>query len=65
MKIGLFFQEITFIIEFPGSNFLQPPFFIGGKLDVQVANLILATVNFEPGRYLTQHAICHTIIIRL
>ena len=65
MKIGLFFQEITFITEFPGSNLLQPKFFIGGELDVQVANLILATVNFEPRRYLTQHAICHTMIIWL
>ena len=48
MKIGLFFQEITFTTEFPGSNFLLPPFFIGGKLDFQVTNLLLATVNFEP-----------------
>ena len=30
VKIGLFFQEITFITEF------------------RVANLLLATVNFEP-----------------
>ena len=49
MKIDLFFQEfITFITEFPGSNLLLPRFFIGGKLDFQVANLLLATVNFEP-----------------
>ena len=48
MKIGLFFQEITFITEVPGSNFLLPTFFIGGKLDFQEANLLLATVNFEP-----------------
>ena len=50
MKIGLFFQEITFIIEFPGSNFLLPTFLIGGKWDFQEANLLLATVNFESWR---------------
>ena len=48
MKIGLFFQEITFITEFPGSNFLLPTLLTGGKWDFQVADLLLATVNFEP-----------------
>ena len=48
MKFGLFFQEITFITKFPGSNFLLPTFLTGGKWDFQVANLLLATVNFEP-----------------
>ena len=48
MKIGLFFQEITFRTEFPGSNFLLPTFLTGGKWDFEVANLLLATVNFEP-----------------
>ena len=54
MKIGLFFQEITLITEFPGSNFspgsnfLLPTFLAGGKWDFPVANLLLATVNFEP-----------------
>ena len=48
MKIGLFFQEITFRTEFPGSNLLLPIFLTGGKLDFEVANLLLATVNFEP-----------------
>ena len=48
MKIGLFFQEITFITEFPDSNFLLPTFLTGGKWDFQVAELLLATVNFEP-----------------
>ena len=48
VKIGLVFQEITFIPEFPGSNFLLPTFLTGGKWDFQVANLLLATVNFEP-----------------
>ena len=31
MKIGLFFQEITFITEFPGSNFLLPKYLIGAN----------------------------------
>ena len=48
MKIGLFCQEITFMTEFPGSNILPPTFLTGGKSDFQVANLLLATVNFEP-----------------
>ena len=48
VKIGLFFQEITFITEFPGSNVLLPKFLTGGKWDFRVANLLLATVNFEP-----------------
>ena len=38
VKIGLFLQEIT----------LLPTFLTGSKLDFQVANLLLATVNFEP-----------------
>ena len=45
MKIGLFFQEITFITEFPGSNFLLPTFLIGGKWDFQVADLLLLISN--------------------
>ena len=48
MKTDLFFQEITFITEFPVSNFLLPAFLAGGKWDFPVANLLLATVNFEP-----------------
>ena len=48
MKIGLFFQEITIRTEFPGSNFLLLTFLIGGKWDFEVANLLFATVNFEP-----------------
>ena len=42
MKIGLFFQETTFITEFPGSNFLLPTFLTGSKWDFQVANLLLS-----------------------
>ena len=45
---GLFFQEITFIAEFPSSNFLLPIYLEGGKRNFQVANFRLATVNFEP-----------------
>ena len=48
VKIGLFFQENTFTTEFPGSNFLLPTFITGGKWDFQMANLLLAIVNFEP-----------------
>ena len=51
MKIGLFCQEITLFTEFPGSNLLLPMFLTGGKWDFQVANLLLATVNFEPSEY--------------
>ena len=51
MKMGFFFQEITFITELHGSNFLLPNFLTGGKWDFQMANLLLATVNFEPWRH--------------
>ena len=63
MKIGLFFQEITFTTEFPGSNFLLPTFLTGGKWDFQVANLLLATVNFEPRkcRLLRVFTIAHVV----
>ena len=47
VKIGFFFQEITFITEFPGSNFMLPTFLTGRKWDFQVANLLFAIVNFE------------------
>ena len=53
MKIGLFFQVINFIIEFRGSNILLPTFVAGSKWDLPVANLLLATVNFEPWKYST------------
>ena len=43
VKIGLFSQEINFITEFSGSNFLLPTFLTGSKWDFQVANLLLAT----------------------
>ena len=48
VKIGLFFQENIFRTEFTGSNFLLPTFFTGGQWYFQVANLLLATVNFKP-----------------
>ena len=47
VKIGLFVQENTFIAEFPGSNPLLPTFLAGSKWDFPVANLLLATDNFE------------------
>ena len=47
----LVLPRITFITEFPGSNVLLPPFLTG----FQVADLLLATVNFEPcGSHLAQ-----------
>ena len=48
VKICFFFPESNFAIDFPGSSFLLPTFSTGGKYDFQVANLLLATVNFEP-----------------
>ena len=44
----MFFQEITFRTEFQGTNILLPTLLTGGKWDFEVANLLLATVNFEP-----------------
>ena len=42
-------KKIIFLTEYPGSNFLLPPYLTGGKWDFQVANLLLAsTANFEP-----------------
>ena len=48
VKIGFYFPEIHFAAFFPGSNFLLSTFPTGGKLDFQVVNLLLATVNFKP-----------------
>ena len=42
------FQEILSVTEFPGSSFLLPTIQTGSKWDFQVANLLLATVNFKP-----------------
>ena len=39
----------------PGSNFLLPTVLPGSKLNFQVANLLLATVNFEPCKYGSHH----------
>ena len=33
--------------RFPGSNFLLPTFLTDGNLGFQVANLLLASVNFK------------------
>ena len=43
----MFFQEITFITEFPGSNFLLPTIQTGSKWDFQVENLLLLILNPE------------------
>ena len=48
VKTGLLFQEIKVIKKFPGSNFLLPSFLTCGKWDLQVSDLLLATVNFKP-----------------
>ena len=48
MKICFYVPELNFAIDFPGSNFLLPPFSRSCKEDFQVANLLAATVNFEP-----------------
>ena len=47
MKMGLFFEEITFVTELLGSNFMQPRFLTGGKWDFQVANLLLPISNLD------------------
>ena len=65
VKMGLFFQEITFITELPGSNFLLPRFLTGGKWDFQVADLLLASANFEPcylSSIVTKPNIRHTLV---
>ena len=46
-SIGMFFQEITSITEFSGSNFLIPTIQTASKRDFQMADLLLAIVNFE------------------
>ena len=45
----------------PGSKFLLPTFSIGSKWNFQVANLPLATVNFEPCRRLLG---CETVPLK-
>ena len=55
VEIGLFFQEITFITEFHGSNFLLPTFLPGGKWDFQVANLLLLILNLGSTSSLFYH----------
>ena len=48
VKTGLFFQEIIFIMEFPGSNFLLPTFLTGGKWDFQVEICYLLLLISNP-----------------
>ena len=48
-EAGFFFIKIYFATEISGSTlFLLPAFSTGGKWYFQVANLLLATDNFEP-----------------
>ena len=63
VKTGLFFQEIIFITEFPGSNFLLPTFLTGAKWDFPVADLRLATVNFKPCPLQFEELICLSTFI--
>ena len=49
-KLASTSQKLLLTTEFPGSNFLLPTFSIGSTQDFQVANLQLATVNFEPAQ---------------
>ena len=44
----LVFPRNDSITKFLGRNFLLPTIYTGSKWDFQVANLLLATVNFEP-----------------
>ena len=46
----LVLQRNYFQNRIPGSNFLLPTFLTGGKWDFPVANLLLATVNFDSCR---------------
>ena len=48
VKSSLLFQEITFLTDSQEATVLLPTFLSGGKLSFQVANLLLAAVNFEP-----------------
>ena len=48
VKVSLFFQEITFITEFPSSNILLSAFLTGGKWGFQVAKLLFATLISNP-----------------
>ena len=57
MKIGMFFQEITSITEFPGSNVLLTLFLTGGKLDFKVANLLLLSTLLLPFIPLCKHLV--------
>ena len=55
-KIGFYFPDITLTTEFPGS-----------KWDFQVANLLLATLNFKPCPYILgipskDHARLHSTV---
>ena len=63
MKMNLFLQEITFITEFPGSNFLLLRFLTGGKWDFQVEDLLLATLSLIDTQYFSSVYLCDASIL--
>ena len=63
VKIGLLFQKISFRTEFPGSNCSLRLFLTSGKCGFQVANLLLATVNFEPCTMVSANFLKDTISV--
>ena len=54
---------IVFWGTIPGSNFLLPTVWPGSKLNFHVANLLLATVNFEPCNCLTEESVGYSLDI--
>ena len=60
-KIGLCCQEINLRTELPGSNFLLPTFLTGGKWDFEVANVLLAIVNFKPCYLSVSLSVCMSL----
>ena len=59
---GHVLPRITSITEFPGSNCLLPTFETGSKSGFQVANLLLATANFEPWEWQTVQTLSSSLI---
>ena len=63
MEVPLYFHN-----RFPGSSFLLPTFLTGGKLCFQVADLHLASVNFEPWTFLEgchEDKTCHKMYVEV
>ena len=48
VKMGMLFQEITSITEFPGSNFLLPTIYTGSNWDFQVGICYLLLLISNP-----------------